>query len=210
MLTAGVSCGGAVFPAAALKALPGAELLSDPASRALAALLAKQPGMPLPSHGWKVLLRRRADVLYGHADRSGRVTLSALIQRIGDTWTDVDYGGCSASLVRPGFEIPHFLLAPHARLAARTRVVRLLLQSDTCSFADVTDAQRRFDHSDIHYTRRTVIVTAYMRPQQTPRNAICAGIGLNVPVTVTLSRALGHRAVLDGSLVPPAAPDQYP
>jgi hypothetical protein len=210
VLTAGVSCGGVVFPAAALKAPPGAELLSDPASRALAALLAGQPGIPLPRHGWKVLLRRRAEVLYGHADRSGRVTLSALIVRMGDTWTGVDYGDCVASLVRPGFEIPQFLLAPRVRLTARTRVLQLLLQSGTCSFANVTDAQRSFDHSDVRYTRRAVVLTAYMRPGQAARNAICAGVGLDVPVSVTLSRALGHRVVLDGSFVPPAAPGQYP
>jgi hypothetical protein len=138
------------------------------------------------------------------------VTLSALIGRMGDTWTDVDYGDCVAGLVRPGFEIPQFLLAPRVRLTARTRVVRLLLRSDTCSFVNVTQAQRSFDHSDVRYTRMAVIVTAYMRPGQAARNAICDGVGLDVPVSVTLSRALGHRVVLDGSFVPPAAPGQYP
>lgn len=205
------SCGfGPDFSPTAVHSRTGAELGTDPAAKALLTFLrsfgAQGPTFGLPLHGWKVLRRDANTALYGHSDGLGPVGHAVLMRHRRGKWENESWGGCTPSLVRAGFEIPHFRLARDATFDHLATSLKIVLNSGTC-FPDrpdpIADVQSRLDHVEIVRSRDAVIVTVYLRSAPRAADGTCPGKQLYVPIVVTLEQALGHRALRDGSIVPP-------
>jgi hypothetical protein len=160
----------------------------------------------LPLHGWKVLRRARSEVLYGHGDDTGPVGRAVLMRRVHGKWDNQSWGGCTPSLVRAGFEIPHFRLAHDSPFGQPATALKIVLHSGTC-FPDQADplasVRGRLDHVEIVRNASALIVTIYLRAAPRASDGTCPGKELYVSMVVKLGHPLGHRALRDGSIVPP-------
>ena len=84
---------------------------------------------------------------------------------------------------------------------ASVKELALSVQGGSCGDdSNVT----RLDHAEVRETEAAVTVTAFTYVENPlPKNELCGGVGLVIPVPVQLSKPLGNREVLDGGCTPP-------
>lgn len=157
----------------------------------------------LPTEGWRVIERGDDRVGYAVEDRVlGDGYVGVRVERQGEGWQAVAFGGCRPRRVIEGRGIAEWQLPETATVGPDTRAFTALVTETACtSGADPTD---RLGQPEVVTDDDTVTVTFSTSPLE-GGTYNCLGIA-PVPVPVDLGEPLGDRVLRDGGRFPPADP----
>lgn len=204
MLTCGAGRSAAeAFPAAALRSPRGAEDAATPSAGALRRFLGERhfPGHELPRHGYQLLRGTSGVALYGHPPY-GAVARAAprgfyvTARSTHGSWAVSSAGGCWPQILGRKLLVAN-LRALATRPTPRTRVLEVLVEPPGCAPAPAMAGDK------VGWRRRSITLTLLLE-QPAGQPVECAGTGRVIGYRVHLSRALGARAVFDGSRIPAA------
>lgn len=201
-----VMCSGETFRYRALLRPPGAERASSEPALALQAYLA-DGGWRLPRRGWKVLVERDTEVLFGlrgpvrWSDTPEVVTVY-VHRGDGGEWLVARVSSCDAPLrTRHGTFAHPWRLQPGRKLSRRTRVLRLRVSELFCS--NGASPAGRIEEPLILYGRRYVRIAIFVRPVFGGGNCQSSP---EARYTLRLAEPLGDRRLLNAGTVPASCP----
>lgn len=190
-------CGAIPFRPAAVHRSRGYERRTNPAARALRTFLrtsADEVGQP--RRGW-FLLGRRGNVIEFAAGRQPEFGHMTFTRRQG-RWTWDGSGSCVPRAFYDGLQAVTWRRDPGGPVATRGTHIPLLVQEEDC--ASGQDARRRVLRPFVHYGRRAITVTYFIRPLSGYQT--CQSVP-PTDVTLILDEPLGSRRLRDGATVPP-------
>ncbi|HEX2086619.1 MAG TPA: hypothetical protein VHF89_13125 [Solirubrobacteraceae bacterium] len=193
-----LSCGDLAFRPAALRRPRGFERRRGALPRALRRFLRRSAdAVAQPRSGWFLLARRRgmAEVAAGRLPELGHMTF----RREDGRWRWFNSGSCFPRTRHAGLDAVTWRRRQRREPppADATRIP-VLVQEDEC--ASGRDARGRILPPLVHYGRRTVTVTYFVRPRSGAQN--CQGVP-PTPATLVLDEPLGGRSLRDGGPYPP-------
>ncbi len=192
-----LACSELPFRRGALRRPPGYARRDNPAAVALRKFVRTRAyAYGQPRRGWFLLARR--DDLIEFAARSAaggpRVLGHLTFERRGDRWDWAESGDCEPRAYRKGLTASLWRRDADARpLTRATTRVAVLVHEDNCSSG--RRASGRVLRPLVHYGRRAITVTYYIRPPS--GNQTCQG-NPPTPVILVLDKPLGDRYLRDG------------
>jgi hypothetical protein len=196
------SCGGPPnFPRSALSNPLGVEKSDDPAARAMVRFVRNFLGVEFPLRGgWRELVRTPDMVLFG-GGTTGRVTHDVLVEKVRGSWEATGGGGCTPTLVVPGYDFPTWIL--RRRPTPNSKTLRLVLETGSCHPDRAgADARGRFDHVEASQHRRAIRLIFFERKDSLPPGTVCAGVGISYRINVRLPNRIGRRALRNAATAP--------
>jgi hypothetical protein len=193
-----LGCGALPFRRAALRRPRGYERRGNPAAVALREFLrtgAEEVGQP--RRGWFLLAHRRHLIEFaaGRLPELGHMTFE---RRRGE-WSWVGSGGCEPRAFRKGLTASLWRRdADGGPLTPATTQVAVLVDEDNC--ASGRDASGRVLRPLVHYGRRAITVTYFIRPLTGAQ--ACQGVP-PTEVILVLDEPLGDRYLRDGGAYRP-------
>lgn len=193
-----LSCGDIPFRPAALNRPRGYERRNNPAARALSSFLRKNADdIGQPRTGWFLRARTKNYIEFS----AGRLPeLGAMdFERRDGRWRWVGSGGCEPRAYRKGRAntVTWRRAAPARELAPATTEIPVLVQEDSC--ASGRDASGRVVAPWVHYGKRAVTVTYFIRPLSSVLT--CQGVP-PTKATLQLEQPLDGRRLRDGGPYP--------
>lgn len=197
-----LSCGGAIFPAEALKNGPAADYEADDAARELRALIRQQQGWDDPhaiqDGDWRVLDRRTVgggdQVVFG-SGAPPRPSLAVIRRAPDGEWFTAQSGPCWTRKVVNGRTAVYW--EPADVLDPTARSVPILVKEMACASGQPPDGRVRLE---VEERDDAVLITATVVPLSGSQT--CPGAP-PAEVLVQLSSALDMRELFDGGAVPP-------
>lgn len=198
-VTPHITCGGQLaFPRKALRNPRGYERLGTEPARALRSFLrTNADDIGQPRSGWFLLAltEQHFEVASGRLPELGHMAF----ERGDGAWAWVNSGGCIPSASRNGLEASGWTRRSRRRPVARdaTRIAVHVHENDCASGRPAT---RRVLPPLVHYGRRAITVTYFIRPptggQNCPSNP-------PTPATLRLDEPVGDRVLRDGAPLRP-------
>jgi hypothetical protein len=187
------------FAAAALDGPRGAERARTGAAAALRREL-RDPGEPVPRHGWRLLRDGRTTKVFGHGRPPTLATVTLERERGRWTWAHASLD-CRPEALRDGLTASTWRLDPAAqRPDAQSRDVRVLVTESTCSGGAPADG--RVEAPRIRVEAGRVVVTFFVTPPDSGDGLLTCVGNPATRVTLRLPEALGDRELVDASTLP--------
>lgn len=194
---AALNCSELGFAPAVLKRPRGFQERNTPLARALKAFLRENAdGIGQPRRGWLLLAKdeKRAEVAAGSLRNLGYMSFEF---RNGE-WSWLNGGDCRLRAHDRGRSAVTWARKPGSpTLPPGTTRVPVLVQEDAC--ANGRDARGRVLPPLVHYGRRAITVTYFVRPLA--GNSTCQSVP-PTPVTLVLGEPLNGRSLRDGGPYP--------
>jgi hypothetical protein len=190
---------GLPFPPSALDGSAGDLDHEDPATAALVKMLARQKPPAGPT-GWRVLARTDDEVLFGHGQPPGLVTVTMRRGTRREGWISVSVvRDPPLRTTREGVRASGWRLDPTRELASQDTIIRVLVTEQTR--AGGARAARRLQTPDLHAREDELVLTMFV----TPRGGIQQPSASNpeTAARIQLPEPLGERALVDGALYDP-------
>lgn len=204
------TCGVEPFPATALSGPVGAEQEANPAAAALRALVAEPPvvGRPvLPKAGYRLLVRNATSAAYAAVSDQFDVGLAYVrLELAAEGWQVTEFGGCRPLAAFQGLNSATWQFAPDVPFPnGGSTSFTALVHETACTSGRSADG-RVLPPMILMGATEVLVIFAVRPPPPNPNGLEACPAPPPTRVDVTLPKALGDRALLDGGVSPPADP----